>query len=129
MSRFPTLISVFLSRFPMHFATFLWNKKLLISINVLLQCKRTFKRTFFATFISKSSLSIQAFLMRMVISRQKKTRKILVFFAYSETNTIIRCSTPHENGGAGEIWTPAPVSQSIPLAGAPLKPLEYYSVT
>ena len=30
-------------------------------------------------------------------------------------------------GGVGEIWTLAPVSRPIPLAGAPLQPLEYYS--
>ena len=32
-------------------------------------------------------------------------------------------------GGAGEIWTLAPVSRPTPLAGAPLQPLEYYSIT
>ena len=32
-------------------------------------------------------------------------------------------------GGDREIWTLAPVSQSTPLAGAPLQPLEYVSKT
>ena len=32
-----------------------------------------------------------------------------------------------QNGGVGEIRTLAPVSRSIPLAGAPLQPLEYVS--
>ena len=32
-----------------------------------------------------------------------------------------------QNGGVEGIWTLAPVSRSIPLAGAPLQPLEYYS--
>ena len=32
------------------------------------------------------------------------------------------------NGGEGGIWTLAPVSRPIPLAGAPLQPLEYFSM-
>ena len=30
-------------------------------------------------------------------------------------------------GGEGEIWTLAPLSRPTPLAGAPLRPLEYFS--
>ena len=32
-------------------------------------------------------------------------------------------------GGAGEIRTLAPVTRSTSLAGTPLQPLEYYSIT
>ena len=31
------------------------------------------------------------------------------------------------SGGDGEIWTLAPVARPTPLAGAPLRPLEYIS--
>ncbi len=31
-------------------------------------------------------------------------------------------------GGEGEIWTLAPVTRPTPLAGAPLRPLEYFSI-
>ena len=34
-------------------------------------------------------------------------------------------SEPHD-GEEGGIWTPAPVSRPMPLAGAPLRPLEYF---
>ena len=33
----------------------------------------------------------------------------------------------HTDGGDGEIRTLAPVSRPTPLAGAPLRPLEYFS--
>ena len=32
------------------------------------------------------------------------------------------------SGGEGEIWTLAPVTRPTPLAGAPLRPLEYFSI-
>ena len=35
----------------------------------------------------------------------------------------------HTGGGEGGIWTLAPVSRPTPLAGAPLRPLEYFSPT
>ena len=36
-------------------------------------------------------------------------------------------SRSHKKNGEGGIWTLAPVSRPIPLAGAPLRPLEYFS--
>ena len=44
-------------------------------------------------------------------------------------NVVLYQTEPHPDyGGEGEIWTLAPVTRPTPLAGAPLRPLEYFSV-
>ena len=71
----------------------------------------------------------QNFLMAFVIRCLSATRLLyhihfwmsstfLKFFIFSKFKT---------SNGEGGIWTLAPVTRPIPLAGAPLRPLEYFS--
>ena len=48
------------------------------------------------------------------------------FFDYENEKSPWKSRT--FSGGDGEIWTLAPVTRPTPLAGAPLRPLEYISV-
>ena len=80
--------------------------------------------------LSRTFLSFfQNFLMTFVIRCLSATRLLyhihfwmsstfLKFFIFSKFKT---------SNGEGGIWTLAPVTRPIPLAGAPLRPLEYFS--
>ena len=92
-------------------------------------CDSSFSLSQSFLFVKNFFKFFQNFLMTFVIRCLSATRLLyhihfwmsstfLKFFIFSKFKT---------SNGEGGIWTLAPVTRPIPLAGAPLRPLEYFS--
>ena len=92
-------------------------------------CDSSFSLSQSFLFVKNFFKFFQNFLMAFVIRCLSATRLLyhihfwmsstfLKFFIFSKFKT---------SNGEGGIWTLAPVTRPIPLAGAPLRPLEYFS--
>ena len=95
----------------------------------LLSLDSSFILSYSFLFVKNFFKFFQNFLMAFVIRCLSATRLLyhihfwmsstfLKFFIFSKFKT---------SNGEGGIWTLAPVTRPIPLAGAPLRPLEYFS--
>ena len=132
------LSTTFLFYFSLSFSLFL--RQLCKFITIIFDCQELFLFLFFVTFsvasnfdiLSQSLLFVNNFFYFFKVLRfgtlQFNAVLKTTFVKYHKLCCLSRNFYKFlRKSGEGGIWTLAPVSRPIPLAGAPLRPLEYFS--
>ena len=75
----------------------------------------------FSNFFSKMKFCHPCWRLDYFIIDKSDCQQVFYFIFYFKVDSKVK------NNGEGGIWTLAPRKRPIPLAGAPLRPLEYFS--
>ena len=101
----------------------LWYFSLSCDSSFSLSCSFLFVKNFFKFF--------QNFFRTLLWFRCSSATRLLYHIHFWMSSTFLKFfiffKNPKTSNGEGGIWTLAPVTRPIPLAGAPLRPLEYFS--
>ena len=91
-----------------------------------LVCQQVFLISFLLLFCRLSlarSSNVDYFTTVFILCQQ-----LFFFFLYSLSCVLKSPDFEQQNNGEGGLWTLAPRKRPTPLAGAPLQPLEYFSI-
>ena len=95
-----------------------------------LSCSKPFVKNFFICFFNFFRSSVLAFSSGNFINLSHSLPSVKNFFqSFSSFHScdILKQTNWFISNGEGGIWTLAPRERPTPLAGAPLRPLEYFS--